>query len=100
MVMAAAEVKPLITGPDMNSTMKPTTRKQGKTKSIWMMPERKVRMTAYVGPPCFTYSAVMMDMMAVGPIVRSLQLPKMAYMKPPMNAVYRPYWKKTWYVQR
>lgn len=30
---------------------------------------------------------------AVGPIVISLQLPKIAYIKHPMNAEYRPYCK-------
>lgn len=56
-----------------------------------MMPLRKQRSTAKSGPPSPEYSWVMMAMMAVGPMVMSLQLPRSVYTKQPMNAEYRPY---------
>ena len=39
------------------------------------------------------YSAVKSDIIAVGPTVTSLQLPKIMYIKHPINAEWRPYWK-------
>ena len=60
-----------------------------------MSPLMKVRRTAKTGPACAPFaacSAVMRDMMAVGPTVMSLELPNSVYTKHPMNAEYRPYW--------
>lgn len=38
--------------------------------------------------------AVMRDMMAVGPSVMSLAVPRKQYTKHPMKAEYKPYWRE------
>ena len=59
-----------------------------------IIPLRNVSNTAKSGPNA-ACSAVIKDIMAVGPTVMSLELPKMQYMKQPMKAEYNPYWKKS-----
>ena len=89
-VIAAAEVKPAITGTDMKSI---TTPKRNIPNTRIMMPLKKERSTAYAGPsgPCAAYCAVIRAIIAVGPTVMSFELPKNKYMKQPMNAEYKPY---------
>lgn len=58
----------------------------------WMQPERKARRMAKAG----SWNAqedTNRDMMAVGPSVTSLEVPKRQQMKQPMKEEYRPYCK-------
>lgn len=68
----------------------------------WIAPDRNVRATAQaillvvssgssLGPQFHVSEAVKRERMAVGPNVMSLLVPKMVYMKQPMNAEYSPY---------
>lgn len=60
----------------------------------WKNPHARVRMMAYVGSPCIgdvPKAAVIRDMMAVGPNVMSLDVPRKQYTKHPINAEYSPY---------
>ena len=53
-------------------------------------PDRKVNNTTNAGS-LLAYSDVKRAIIAVGPTVISLQLPKIMYMKHPINAEYKPY---------
>ena len=77
-----------MTGTEMKSMRKPRRR---RPQTRMMQPERKVRRTAYSGP-CWACRPVMRAMMAVGPMVMSLELPSKMYTKHPMKAEYSPYW--------
>ena len=81
-VIDAADVKPPITGTDMKSITNPSLRIPNKEI---MTPQMKARRIAYSTPKT-AYSAVKMDIIAVGPTVTSLLLPKIMYTKHPMNA--------------
>ena len=64
-----------------------------------MRPVMKVSMIAYVASSCTgdfseANSAMSRDMMAVGPRVMSLAVPRKQYMKTPINAEYKPYYKE------
>lgn len=50
-----------------------------------MQPHKNVKRTAKSAPRPLTYFCVINAIMAVGPIVRSLQLPKNKYMKHPIK---------------
>ncbi len=57
-----------------------------------MTPVKKARTTARSGLTSpWNCSAVMRDMMAVGPTVMSFELPNTQYTKQPMKLEYRPY---------
>ena len=88
-VIDAADVKPPITGTDIKSITKPN-RKIPNNDII--TPHMKARRIAYSNP-LIEYSAVKMDIIAVGPTVTSLLLPNIKYMKHPINAEYSPYYK-------
>ena len=85
--MDAAEVKPPITGIDIKSITKPSRR---IPNSEIITPHMKARRMAYSTPKT-AYSAVKIDMIAVGPTVTSLLLPNIIYIKQPINAEYKPY---------
>ena len=56
----------------------------------WTRPDMKVRRMLRGILPC-PNSAVIRDMMAVGPSVMSFDVPRKQYTKHPMKAEYRPY---------
>ena len=89
-VIAAAEVKPAITGTDIKSI---TTPRRNIPRTRVINPLRNARSIAYAGPsgPPPAYWAVIRAIIAVGPTVISFELPKNKYTKHPMNAEYRPY---------
>ena len=86
-VIDAAEVNPPITGTDIKSITKPSRR---IPNNDIMTPHMKARRIAY-SIPNIEYSAVNIDMIAVGPTVTSLLLPNIKYIKHPINAEYSPY---------
>ena len=86
-VIAAADVNPAITGTDIKSI---TTPSLSIPRTRIIMPLKNARSTAKSGPFC-TYDAVIRAIIAVGPTVISLELPKIRYMKHPINAEYSPY---------
>lgn len=81
-VMDAADVKPPITGTDMKSITNPSLR---IPNNEIITPQMKARRMAY-SIPRTAYSAVKMDIIAVGPTVTSLLLPNIMYTKHPINA--------------
>lgn len=89
MVMAAADVNPAVTGIEMNCTRKP---RLSSPKPSTTHPTKNADRMANAGPRLATWTCTISDMMAVGPIVTSLQLPNKAYTKHPMKAEYNPYW--------
>lgn len=93
--MAAADVNPAITGTEKNSMRNPNFSTPKRKTTMPVVKANKMANSGGVwSAPCpFAYSAVIRDMMAVGPTVMSLELPKMQYTKPPMKAEYRPYWR-------
>ena len=93
--MAAADVNPAITGTEKNSMRNPNLSTPKRKTTMPVVKANKIANSGGVcSAPCaFAYSAVIRDMMAVGPTVMSLELPKMQYTKPPMKAEYRPYWE-------
>ena len=95
--MAAADVNPAITGTEKNSMRNPNFRIPKRKMTMPVVKANNVASSGgVVAPdpcPVAAYSAVIKDIMAVGPTVMSLELPKMQYTKPPMKAEYRPYYK-------
>ena len=63
--------------------------------NVWTTPQANDKKTAYVGSPIplgeVANAAVIKDIMAVGPSVISLEVPKIVYIKQPMKAEYNPY---------
>ena len=60
-----------------------------------IQPVRKQSRTAKSElPPAFTASSVMIDIIAFGPIVMSLQEPRKMYTNELINPAYKPYWGK------
>lgn len=65
----------------------------------WISPVINVRSMAYVASSCTgdfseANSAMRSDMMAVGPRVMSLAVPRKQYINTPINAEYSPYYKQ------
>lgn len=87
-VIAAAVIKPVITGIEINCTTKP---KLSSPSSRMIHPDRNDAKMAPAGPSwstlCWTISAIM----AVGAIVISFTLPKNAYTNEPIKFEYSPY---------
>jgi len=73
MVIAAAEVKPAMTGKEKKSMRNPRRRKPAMRITI---PVKKVSRIAYSGPK-WEILAVIKAMIAVGPMLMSFSLPKM-----------------------
>lgn len=70
MVRAAAIVKPVVTGTDMNRM---STPRLSKPIRVMMQPDRKHISTAYAGLPS-TYGCTISAMMAVGPVEERFEL--------------------------
>lgn len=87
-VIAAAVVNPDITDADMNCTKKP---KLSMPSNRVITPERNASNTANSGDRPEVCGCVIIAIIAVGPIVAALQLPKNMYTKHPMKPEYKPY---------
>ena len=88
MIIVADVVKPLTIGIEIKFTTKPKRRSPMDSK---ITPVNNVKATTNCGSSGLPYADTISDIIAVGPSVMSLLVPRKQYTKQPRNAEYSPY---------